>query len=94
MVAFISNNSFLDAKADDGIRKALYKEFDYIYVVNLKGNARLAGDAWRREGGKLFGKQARVGVCISFLIKTGEGHSEIHYAEVAAILQEKQNYSG
>lgn len=82
MVVFISNNSFLDAKADDGIRRALYDEFDYIYVVNLKGNARLSGDAWRLEGGKLFGGQARVGVCISFLIKTGKGHSEIRYAEV------------
>lgn len=83
MVVFISNNSFLDAKADDGVRRALYDEFDHIYIVNLKGNARLSGDAWRREGGKIFGGQARVGVCISFLIKTGEGHSEIQYAEVA-----------
>lgn len=82
MVVFISNNSFLDAKADDGIRRSLYDEFDYVYVVNMKGNARLAGDAWRREGGKLFGRQARVGVCISFLIKTGKGHSEIRYSEV------------
>lgn len=83
MVVFISNNSFLDAKADDGIRRALYNEFDYIYVVNLKGNARLSGEAWRREGEKLFGEQARVGVCISFFIKTGERHSEIQYVEVA-----------
>ena len=82
MVVFISNNSFLDAKADDGIRRALYDEFDYIYVVNLKGNARLSGDARRRERGNVFGGQARVGVCVSFLIKTGEGHSEIRYAEV------------
>lgn len=82
MVVFISNNSFLDAKADDGIRRALYKEFDDIYVVNLKGNARLTGDARRRERGNVFGGQARVGVCISFLIKTGKGHSEIRYAEV------------
>lgn len=82
MVVFISNNSFLDAKADNGIRRSLYDEFDHIYVVNLKGNARLAGDAWRREGGKLFGGQARVGICISFFIKTGDGHSEIQYTEV------------
>lgn len=82
MVVFISNNSFLDAKADDGIRRALYKEFDHIYVVNLKGNARLSGDARRREAGNVFGERARVGVCISFLIKTGEGSSEISYAEV------------
>lgn len=82
MVVFISNNSFLDAKSDDGIRRALYKEFDYVYVVNLKGNARLSGDARRRERGNVFGGQARVGVCISFLIKTEENHSEIRYAEV------------
>lgn len=82
MVVFISNNSFLDAKADDGIRRALYDEFDHIYVVNLKGNARLSGDARRREAGNVFGGRARVGVCISFLLKTGEGNSEIRYTEV------------
>ena len=82
MVVFISNNSFLDAKADDGIRRALYEEFDHIYVVNLKGNARLAGEPRRREAGNVFGGQARVGVCISFLLKTGKGNSDIQYAEV------------
>ena len=82
MVAFVSNNSFLDGKANDGFRRSVYKEFDYIYTVNLKGNARLAGDAWRREGGKIFGSGARVGVAITFFLKTGEGKSEIQYAEV------------
>ena len=90
MVVFISNNSFLDAKADSGVRRALYNEFDYIYVVNLKGNARLCGDAWRREGGKLFGGQARVGVCISFFIKNGDRHSKIQYAEVADYMDLKE----
>lgn len=82
MVVFVSNNAFLDAKADDGVRRALYDEFDHIYVVNLRGNARLAGEAWRREGGKVFGKQARVGIAAYFLIKTGEGTFNIRYAEV------------
>ena len=81
-VVFISNNSFLDAKADVGIRKALYNEFDHIYIVNLKGNARLAGDAWHKEGAKIFGSKARVGICISFFVKTGEGCSDLQYAEV------------
>lgn len=48
-VVFITNNSFLDAKADDGIRRALYDEFDHIYIVNLKGNARLSGEPRRKE---------------------------------------------
>lgn len=81
-VVFISNNSFLDAKADAGIRKALYGEFDHIYIVNLKGNARLAGEAWRKEGAKIFGSKARVGICISFFVKTGEKCSDLQYAEV------------
>ena len=82
MVVFVSNNSFLEAKASDGFRKSVFEEFDYIYTVNLKGNARLAGDAWKREGGKIFGQGARVGVAISFFVKTGENRSEIQYAEI------------
>ena len=82
MVVFVSNNSFLDGKANSGFRKSVFEEFDYIYTVNLKGNARLAGDAWRRQGGKIFGSGARVGITITFFLKTGEGKSEIQYAEV------------
>ena len=60
IIVFISNNSFLNAKTDDGIRKALYDEFDYIYTINLKGNTRSSN--WRKEGGKIFGQGARVGI--------------------------------
>ena len=80
MVAFVSNNSFLDAKADDGTRKVLYEEFDHIYTVNLKGNTRIP--SWREEGGKVFAQRARVGITITFFIKTGENSSNIQYAEV------------
>lgn len=89
MVVFVSNNAFLDAKADDGVRRALYDEFDHIYVVNLRGNARLAGEAWRREGGKVFGQQARVGIAAYFLIKTGESTSNIRYAQVDDYMNRK-----
>ena len=80
MVVFVSNNSFLDAKADDGTRKALYEEFDYIYTVNLKGNMNIQN--WREQGDKIFGQQAKVGIAITVFIKTGEKHSEIRYAQV------------
>lgn len=80
MVMFVSNNSFLDAKADDGMRKALYEEFDYIYTVNLKGNMNIQN--WREEGGKIFGQQAKIGIAITAFMKTGEKHSEIQYAQV------------
>ena len=82
MVAFVSNNSFLDAKADDGTRKVLYDEFDHIYTVNLKGNARTHGEERRRQKDNVFENKIRVGIAISFFIKTGERKSEIQYAEV------------
>ena len=81
IIAFISNNSFLDIGSDDIFRKAIYDEFDYIYVVNLKGNTRNT-QRWQQEGGKLFDSKAQVGIVISFFIKTGENHSEIQYVEV------------
>ena len=91
MVVFVSNNSFLDAKANDGFRKSVFEEFDYIYTVNLKGNARLSGDAWKREGAKIFGQGARVGIAISFFIKTGENHSEIQYTEIDDYVENRED---
>ncbi len=80
MVVFISNNSFLDAKSDDGFRRAVYEEFDYIYTVNLKGNQNVTN--WRKQGGKVFGSKAKIGITISFFIKTGEKVSKIYYTQV------------
>ena len=80
MVVFISNNSFLDAKSDDGFRRAVYDEFDYIYTVNLKGNQNVTN--WRKQGGKVFGSKAKIGITISFFIKTGEKVSKIYYTQV------------
>jgi len=85
IIGFISNNSFLNANSYDGMRKCLMDEFDHIYVCNLRGNARLSGEAWREEGEKFFGRKSRVGVAIYFLIKTGshtKAPAKIHYASV------------
>jgi len=85
IVSFISNNSFVHANNYDGMRACLIDEFDYIYICDLRGNAYLAGEAWRREGDKFFGAKSRVGVAIYFLIKTGQkrtGPGRIYYADV------------
>ncbi len=83
MVIFVSNNSFLDAKSDDGFRRSVFEEFDYIYTVNLKGNARTSGEERRKQKGNVFRDTIKVGVTISFFIKTGEEKSEIRYTEIA-----------
>jgi predicted helicase len=69
IIAFVSNNSFINSKTYDGFRKVLSKEFSCAYVINLKGNARTSGERRRQEGGNIFHDQIRVGVAIYFLIK-------------------------
>jgi predicted helicase len=44
VIAFVSNNSFIDARTYDGFRKVLSKEFNEIYIIDMKGNARTTGD--------------------------------------------------
>jgi predicted helicase len=69
IVAFITNNSFLDGIAFDGMRKHLEMDFSTIYHINLKGNARTSGERRRQEAGNVFNDQIRVSVGISFFIK-------------------------
>ena len=40
IIAFVSNSAFLDARQDDGFRKEVAKEFNELWVIDLKGNAR------------------------------------------------------
>jgi predicted helicase len=78
IVAFISNNGFLDGVAFDGLRKALERQFTAIYHVDLKGNARTAGERRRREGGNVFSDAIRVGVGITILVRnSGAQEQEI-----------------
>ena len=76
LLAFVTNNGFLDGIAFDGMRKHLAQDFSKIYHIDLKGNARTSGERRRKEGGNVFDDQIRVGVGISFFIKKAETTSE------------------
>ena len=76
IVAFVTNNSFLDGIAFDGMRKHLEHDFTKIYHIDLKGNARTSGERRRKEGGNIFDDKIRVGVGISFFIKKADAKSE------------------
>ena len=69
IIAFVSNSSFLEARQDDGFRKVVAQEFNELWVVDLKGNARTSGERRRREGGNVFDNKIRVGVAIYFLVR-------------------------
>lgn len=72
IVAFISNNSFIDALTFDGFRKEVAKEFNEIHIINTKGNARTSGERRRQEGGNVFDDKIRVGVAVYFLVRNEE----------------------
>ena len=76
VVAFVTNNGFLEGIAFDGMRKHLAQDFTKIYHIDLKGNARTSGERRRKEGGNVFDDQIRVGVGITFLVKKAEGTSD------------------
>ena len=64
VVAFVTNNSFLDGVAFDGMRKHLAEDFDTIYVLDLGGNAR---KGLKVSDANVFG--IRVGVSINLFVK-------------------------
>ncbi len=72
IVAFVSNSSFLHKNSFDGVRAALAKEFNELWVIDLKGDARSSGDARKRQGGNIFGDQIKVGVAVYILIRRSD----------------------
>ncbi len=76
IVAFVTNNSFLDSIAFDGMRKHLGEDFSKIYHINLKGNARTSGERRRQEGGNVFDDMIRVSIGITFFIKHKQPKSQ------------------
>ena len=83
IVAFVSNNSFINSRTFDGFRKCVEEEFNEIRVVDLKGYARTSGERRRQEGGNIFDDQIRVGVAVYFLVrKKGTKGCRIYYEAV------------
>ena len=92
IVAFVTNNSFLDGVAFDGMRKHLAEDFDTIYILDLGGNVRknpkLSGTTHN-----VFGIQ--VGVSINFCVKRRDkatNQTEIFYARVDEWWRKEEKY--
>ena len=71
VVAFVTNNGFIDGVAFDGMRKHLAEDFDTIYVLDLGGNAR---KGLKVADANVFG--IRVGVSINLFVKKNGASSE------------------
>jgi predicted helicase len=66
IIAFITNSSFINAKAFDGFRKVVAEDFSDIYIIDLGGDVR-ANPKISGTKHNVFGIQA--GVAISFMVR-------------------------
>ncbi|OFT50282.1 damage-inducible protein [Corynebacterium sp. HMSC06D04] len=69
VMAFVSNGGWIDGNTADGVRLSLEDELSDIYVYNLRGNQRTAGEQSRKEGGKVFGSGSRNTVSVIIAVK-------------------------
>jgi predicted helicase len=101
IICFITNNSYINARALDGFRKVVRDEFQYAYIIDLGGNIReLSGKDGIFLGEKhtIFGLGAMVGISIMWLVKKKQADFEtcrisyIHPTDIRATRDEKIEY--
>ncbi|CAB0495274.1 helicase [Corynebacterium diphtheriae] len=94
VVAFVSNGGWLDGNTGDGVRLSMQEDFTDLYVFNLRGNQRTAGELSRKEGGKVFGSGSRSTIAITIGVKDPEKTGfDLHYRDIGDYLsaEEKLN---
>lgn len=93
VVAYVSNGSWIDGNAQDGMRKSLEKEFTSVHVFNLRGNARTSGELRKKEAGNVFLSGSRTPIAITLLVKNPEKKNEkadIYYHDIGDYLSREQ----
>ena len=95
VLAYISNNSFLDGVIHRQMRKHLMQTFDKIYILDLHGNAKKKEKA--RDGSKdenVFNIQQ--GVSINIFVKTGKKKpdelAKVYHTELFGEREKKYEY--
>ncbi|MDA8022106.1 MAG: N-6 DNA methylase [Gammaproteobacteria bacterium] len=94
VLAYISNNSFLDGVTHRQMRKTLLGTFDKIYILNLHGDARKKETAPDGSAdGNVF--DIMQGVSINLFVKTGGGKnktSTVFYTDLYGSRESKYEY--
>lgn len=95
IIAYVSNGGWIEGNTADGLRLSLADEFSTIYVYNLRGNQRTAGEQSRKEGGKVFGSGSRNTVAILIAVKnpTRTGPCRILYRDIGDYLTTEEKLS-
>ena len=88
IVAFITNNNFINGLVFDGMRKHLAEEFNTLYLLNLGGNINKG----QPVGSNVF--DIKIGVSIALLVRTGEPIDSpcIFYNNETELLSKEQTF--
>jgi predicted helicase len=92
MIAFVTNNGFIEGIACDGMRKQLEKDFDLIYILDLGGNSRKTTDNPKAVS-NVF--DIRVGVSVNFFIKKQKKSkvAKIYYTKVDDFISKAEKFN-
>ena len=92
IIGYITNASWIEGNAMDGLRKCLEVEFSDIWIFHLRGNARTSGEQRKKEKGNIFGSGSRAPVAITILVKNpvAKHRGEIHYYDVGDYLSREE----
>ncbi|MCE9600482.1 MAG: DEAD/DEAH box helicase family protein [Spirochaetia bacterium] len=92
VLGFVTNASYIDGSAMDGMRKCLADEFSSIYLLHLRGNQRTSGEISRKEGGKIFGGGSRAPIAIGLLVKNPatEHRGRIYFKDIGDYLKREE----
>jgi predicted helicase len=89
IVCFVSNNSFVDQIAFDGMRKHLLQDFTRVYHLHLEGNVRhnpkLAGTTYN-----VFGIQVGVGITVAVRASRHRGRRLLFHRVDKTLRKEKK----
>ena len=92
MIAYITNSGWLDSISMDGFRKTIEKEFNSIYIFDLKGGVRgKSGDLAKKEGKNIF--PIMTGVAIVILIKNSDilpQKAKVYYKSIGDYLSKEE----
>ncbi|ERS38609.1 MULTISPECIES: DEAD/DEAH box helicase [unclassified Corynebacterium] len=87
VVAFVSNGGWIDGNTGDGVRLSMAEDFTDLYIFNLRGNQRTAGEQSRKEGGKVFGSGSRSTVAVTVGVKDpAKPGFQLHYRDIGDYL--------
>jgi predicted helicase len=90
IVCLVTNNSFVDQIAFDGMRKHFMSDFTRIYHLHLEGNVRhnpkLAGSMYN-----VFGIQVGVGITIAIRISNHRDHC-LYFARIEKTLRKEAKW--